>query len=244
LRRRGVVVEAAAIGRNDAERLPPRGEIGRLPKVADYNSPPLREYIKVILKVSHNLYASTMPLLIAAHRGQTTLESGLLREGEILKGLGVDVSTIAFGGGAGGARADLVTPRATVALLRAMAGRADFRAFDAALPILGRDGTLARTVAADSPARGHVRAKTGTYTVGNDLRGKTVLTSKALAGYMETAAGRALVITFFLNNVPLDAASGEVSEATAAAGRALGRLCEAVYGHDAPAESRPRAGDP
>jgi D-alanyl-D-alanine carboxypeptidase/D-alanyl-D-alanine-endopeptidase (penicillin-binding protein 4) len=244
LRHRGVLVDAAAIGHNDAERLPPRSEVARLPKVADYTSPPLREYIKVILKVSHNLYASTLPLLIAAHRGQTTLEAGLLHEGEILRGLGIDVSTIAFGGGAGGARADLVTPRATVALLRAMAGRRDFRAFDAALPVLGRDGTLARAVAADSPARGHVRAKTGTYTVRNDLRAKTVLTAKALAGYMETAAGRPLVITFFLNNVPLDAAGAEISEATAAAGRTLGRLCEAVYLHDDPGETKPKPSGP
>jgi D-alanyl-D-alanine carboxypeptidase/D-alanyl-D-alanine-endopeptidase (penicillin-binding protein 4) len=241
LRGRGVRVEAAAIGANDTKGLPPRGEVARWPRVAEYTSPPLREYVKVILKVSHNLYASTLPLLIAARHGETTLEAGLKREGVLLKGLGVDVATISFGGGAGGSRADLVTPRATVALLRAMAARPDFRAYDAALPVLGRDGTLARAVAPDSPARGHVRAKSGTYTVGNDLLGKTVLTAKALAGYMETASGRPLVITFFLNNVPLDASGDEVSEATTAAGRVLGRLCEAVYLHDAPGEVKPKA---
>ena len=244
LRGRGVHVEAAAIGHNDAEHLPPRSEVARLPKVAEYTSPPFREYARVILKVSHNLHASTLPLLIAAHHGETTLEAGLKREGTILKGLGVDVSTISFGGGAGGARADLVTPRATVALLRAMAARPEFRAYDDALPVLGRDGTLAKAVASDSPARGHVRAKTGTYTLGNELLGKSILSAKALAGYMETASGRPLVITFFLNNVPLDAAGDEVSEATAAAGRLLGRLAEAVYLHDAPNGSKPKADEP
>jgi len=244
LRRRGVRVEAAAIGRNDAEYLPPRSDLARLPKVAEYTSPRLREYARVILKVSHNLHASTLPLLIAAHHGETTLEAGLKREGTILKGLGVDVSTISFGGGAGGARSDLVTPRATVALLRAMAGRPEFRAYDDALPVLGRDGTLAKAVASDSPARGHVRAKTGTYTLGNELLGKTVLAAKALAGYMETASGRPLVITFFLNNVPLDPALDQVSEATAAVGRLLGRLCEVVYLHDAPSGSKPKADQP
>jgi D-alanyl-D-alanine carboxypeptidase/D-alanyl-D-alanine-endopeptidase (penicillin-binding protein 4) len=238
LRRRGVRVEAAAIGENKTDDLPPRREVAQLPKVAEYTAPPLREYVKVILKVSHNLYASTLPLLIAAHHGDTTLEAGLRREGTILKGLGIDVAAISFGGGAGGARADLVTPRTTVALLRAMALRSDFRAYEDALPVLGRDGTLAKAVAADSPARGHVRAKTGTYSVSNDLRGRTVLTAKALAGYMETASGRPLVITFFLNNVPLDASGDGVSEATAAAGRVLGRLCEAVYLHDASSEAK------
>ena len=91
---------------------------------------------------------------------------------------------------------------------------------------------------------GHVRAKTGTYTVDNDLLGKTVLTAKALAGYMETASGRPLVFAFFVNNVPLDAAGDQVSEATAAAGRVLGRLCEVVYLHDAPSPSKPKADEP
>jgi D-alanyl-D-alanine carboxypeptidase/D-alanyl-D-alanine-endopeptidase (penicillin-binding protein 4) len=234
LRRRGIQVHAAALGRNASDALPPRAEVARLPKVAEYTSPPLRESARVILKVSHNLHASTLPLLLAVHHGERTLEAGLRREGSILKTLGVDVSTISFGGGAGGSRADLVSPRATVALLRAMAARPEFRAFDAALPVLGRDGTLAKAVPPDSPAKGHVRAKTGTYSVGNDLQGKSLLTAKALAGYMETASGRPLVITFFMNNVPLDAAGDQVSEATAAAGRVLGRLCEVVYLHDAP----------
>jgi D-alanyl-D-alanine carboxypeptidase/D-alanyl-D-alanine-endopeptidase (penicillin-binding protein 4) len=241
LGRRGVKVEAASIGPNLVEHLPPRAEVARLARVAEYTSPPLREYVRVILKVSHNLHASTLPLLIAAHHGETTLESGLKREGAILKSLGLDVGSISFGGGAGGSRSDLVTPRSTVALLRAMAARPEFRAYDAALPVLGRDGTLAKAVAPDSPARGHVRAKTGTFSVNNALLGKTVLTAKALAGYMETASERPLMITFFLNNVPLDASDEGVSEATAAAGRVLGRLAEVVYLHDAPEAAKPKS---
>ena len=138
---------------------------------------------------------------------------------------------MSFGGGAGGSRSDLATPRATVTLLRAMATRPEFAAYDAALPVLGRDGTLAKAVAADSPARGHAHAKTGTYFVGNDLDGTTMLTSKALAGYLETASGRSLVFAAFVNNVPLDAPkpNRSISDATAQAGRLLGKLCEALY---------------
>src|SRR5262249_6945149 len=97
--------------------------------------------------------------------------------------------------------------------------------------ILGRDGTLAKAVAGDSPARGHARAKTGTYFVENELDGTIILTSKALAGYLETASGRSLVLAAFINNVPLDAPRPDrsTSEATAAAGRVLGKLCEALY---------------
>jgi serine-type D-Ala-D-Ala carboxypeptidase/endopeptidase (penicillin-binding protein 4) len=231
LRRRGVRVAAAPLASNQTSGLPARSEVIKLPKVAEYTSPPFSEYARVILKVSHNLHASTLPLLIAAHRGEHTLAEGLKREGGILKNLGLEPGTISFGGGAGGARSDLTTPRATVTLLRAMAKRPEFAAFDAALPVLGRDGTLAKSVAADSPARGHAHAKTGTFYVENDLDGTTVLTSKALAGYLETASGRSLVFAAFVNNVPLDAPkpNRSVSDATAAAGRLLGKLCEALY---------------
>jgi D-alanyl-D-alanine carboxypeptidase/D-alanyl-D-alanine-endopeptidase (penicillin-binding protein 4) len=191
----------------------------------------LSEYLRVILKVSHNLHASSLPLLLAAHHGERTLDDGLRREGADLKSLGVDPHAVSFGGGAGGARADLATPRAVVTLLSAMAQRPDFAAYDAALPILGRDGTLAKAVASDSPARGHARAKTGTYFVQNELDGTVVLTSKALAGYLESASGRSLVLVAFINNVPLDAPrpGRSISDATAAAGRVLGKLCEALY---------------
>jgi D-alanyl-D-alanine carboxypeptidase/D-alanyl-D-alanine-endopeptidase (penicillin-binding protein 4) len=231
LRRRRVRVAVSPLGENHAAGLPGRGEVSKLPKVAEYTSPPFSEYARVILKVSHNLHASTLPLLLAARHGERTLEEGLKRQGGILKSLGLEPGTVSFGGGAGGSRSDLATPRATVALLRAMAARPEFAAYDAALPVLGRDGTLAKSVAADSPARGHAHAKTGTFFVENDLDGTTVLTSKALAGYLETASGRSLVFAAFVNNVPLDAPkpNRSVSEATAEAGRVLGKLCEALY---------------
>ena len=68
----------------------------------------------------------------------------------------------------------------------------------------------------------------------NELNGKAVLTSKALAGYLETASGRPLVLAIFVNNVMLDAPRPKrtVSEATAEAGRLLGKLCEVFYASD------------
>jgi len=231
LRRKGVRVGASPLGANSTSGLVPLVDVAKLPKMAEYTSPPFSEFARVILKVSHNLHASTLPLLLAAKYDERTLAAGLKRQGETLKRLGVEPGTVSFGGGAGGDRADLASPRATVTLLRAMAARPEFAAYDAALPILGRDGTLAKAVAADSPARGHAHAKTGTYYVENALDGTTVLTSKALAGYLETASGRSLVLAAFVNNVPIDAPTPKrsVSDATAAAGRLLGKLCEVLY---------------
>jgi D-alanyl-D-alanine carboxypeptidase/D-alanyl-D-alanine-endopeptidase (penicillin-binding protein 4) len=242
LRKRGVAVRASPLGANDLSGLPSSAELAKLPKVAEYTSPPFREFVRVILKVSHNLHASTLPLLIAARHGERTLEAGLRRQGRRLQELGVSPGGVSFGGGAGGSRADLVTPRATVSLLQTMAARADFPAFDVALPILGRDGTLAKAVGPDSPVRGHVRAKTGTYWVENRLTGRAVLTSKALAGYLETSSGRQLAFAFFVNDVLLDAPrpGRSVADATADAGRLMGRLCEVFYDDSPPA--RP-AGD-
>ena len=238
LRGQGVKVSASPLGSNPLASLPPRAEVAKLAEVAVYTSPPFKEYLRVLLKVSQNLHASTLPMLIAANHGEASLDAGLRREGTLLHGLGLDPTAISFGGGAGGARADLATPRATVTLLRAMAKRADFPAYEAALPVLGRDGTLAEAVSPESPARGHARAKTGTYWVGNGLDGRSVMTSKALAGYMETASGRSLVFAFFLNDVPLQ--GGDVTEATTAAGKVLGNLCEVFY-DDAPPPSTPNA---
>ncbi len=65
------------------------------------------------------------------------------------------------------------------------------------------------------PPGGHA-PKTGTFWLENGLTGQAILTSKALAGYMETTTGRPLVFAFFLNEVPLEAkGSVQVTEATA-----------------------------
>jgi D-alanyl-D-alanine carboxypeptidase/D-alanyl-D-alanine-endopeptidase (penicillin-binding protein 4) len=244
LRRHDVRVSASPLRANPSEALPPEKELAGLPEVAEYTSPPFSEYLKVVLKPSQNLHASLLPVLLAVRHGESHLGDGLKREGAALKALGLDTRTISFGGGAGGSDSDLVTARATVALLRAMAARPDFPAFEAALPVLGRDGTLAEAVPPGSPARGHARAKTGTYYVENGLDGSAVLTSKALAGYLETASGRQLTFAFFINNVPLRAGAGDPSDATAAAGKLLGRLCEVFYDDATGAVPNSRAAAP
>ena len=123
---------------------------------------------------------------------------------EFLVRAGVPTDGLSFGGGAGGSRADFISPRCAVELLRAMSRRPDFAVYRAGLPILGVDGTLASAVDPASPAKGKAFAKTGTYTVRNDLTDRYLLTSKALAGYLKSAKGRDLVFAFYVNNVPLE----------------------------------------
>ena len=69
LRRHGVRVGVTPLGHDDPAKLPSRAEVAALPTVVTHTSPPFRESLKVILKVSHNLHAST--LSPAAGRGAT-----------------------------------------------------------------------------------------------------------------------------------------------------------------------------
>ncbi|HXG11137.1 MAG TPA: D-alanyl-D-alanine carboxypeptidase/D-alanyl-D-alanine-endopeptidase [Gemmataceae bacterium] len=225
LRREGVIVTASPLQPPRAE-LPEKDRYNSLERVACFTSPPLSEAIKVTLKVSHNLYASTLPLLVAVKNGKRTLPEGLRLQGKVLAELGVPVETISFAGGAGGANADCVTPRATVQLLQAMARRPEYAVYRAALPVLGVDGTLAEAVAADSPARGKVRAKTGTLFWQDLMNDRPLLRSKALAGTLTTAGGRELLFAMFVNDVPLPKNASPTRE-----GKVLGRLCEILHQH-------------
>lgn len=224
LRRAGVRVESsphAAPGN-----LPPSAEVSQLKRVALHTSLPLSEAIKVTLKVSHNLYASTLPLLVAVKHHQSGIGPGLRLQRRFLMDLGVPADTISFAGGAGGMQADMVTPRAAVQLIQAMRKRPEYAPWHAALPILGVDGTLWDVVEAKSPARGMVQAKTGTLWWYDEMNSRNLLRSKALAGVMTTATGRELSFAIFVNDVPLPPGTQPTRE-----GKVLGHLCELLYQH-------------
>ena len=223
LRRNGVRVVA---GKFQAQRndLPKKADYDKLTRIATFTSLPLSEALKVTLKVSHNLYASTLPLLVAAKHGDDTLAEGLHRQRRFLKDLGVDAGTISFAGGAGGMIADCVTPAATIQLLKGMDRHPAGKVYFESLPVLGVDGTLFDVVGNDSPAKGKVRAKTGTLYYTDVLNDRSLLRSKALAGDVETKSGHRLFIAMFVNNVPLPKGVTSSRE-----GKTLGRLCEAIY---------------
>ncbi len=222
LKREGVTVRASLLASPEGE-LPERDGYAKLTRVAVYQSPPFGELIKVTLKVSHNLYASTLPLLVAVKNEKRTLREGMHLQEIRLTDLGVPTKTISFGGGAGGAISDLVTPRATVELLRGMAKRPEYAVYKNALPVLAVDGTLVDVVPASSPAKGKVMAKTGTLVYDDALNDRSLLRSKALAGVMTTASGRELVFAIFVNDVPLPKGVNSSRE-----GKALGKLAETI----------------
>jgi len=224
LRAEGIETQGSPLDGNQLARLPSWDDTLKLPRLASLKSPPFAENAKLILKVSHNLHASTLPLLVAVKHGERTLNEGLKRQQAFLREAGVDVGTISFGGGAGGARSDFVTPRATAQLLRYLSGQEIYEVFWAALPVLGRDGTLAGVVGPDSPIFGLVQAKTGTLVWHDGLNNRSLLTSKALAGYLTSSRGRRLVFALYVNNVPLRDGLD-----SGAVGRTLARVCEVIH---------------
>src|SRR5690242_1990578 len=131
-------------------------------QVAEHVSPPLSEEIKVTLKVSQNLHAGMGPYLLGVLVAKDTkdpLNAGFHVEHDFLQSAHLDLSGSGQGDGAGGDWADLFSPDFMVHYLAYWATRPDYETFFKALPILGKDGTLAK-IQTDSPAAGHVFAKT------------------------------------------------------------------------------------
>ena len=167
-------------------------------------SPPLAEIIHRGLKVSQNLYMHNLLLLVGARENDnrmTKLEDGArplaFRSSETLAidamrrfvaGLGIDPREVDLEEGAGLSRRDLITASAMTGLLVAVASDPKYVALRDALPEAGVDGTLLGRMR-KSPAKGQVRAKTGSMSM-----------NSALAGYVTTAAGERLAFALMLNN--------------------------------------------
>jgi D-alanyl-D-alanine carboxypeptidase len=100
-----------------------------------------------------------------------------------------------------------------------------FPVFLRALPVLGRDGTLF-DIQTDSPAAGHVFAKTGTFGSGNALTGGGVVEGKGLAGFVDTKDGQRLIFAAYINFVPFAEMN---EESTRTVGQALGEIAAAAY---------------
>ncbi|HEV2387194.1 MAG TPA: D-alanyl-D-alanine carboxypeptidase/D-alanyl-D-alanine-endopeptidase [Candidatus Acidoferrales bacterium] len=200
--------------------------------VAEHVSPPYSEDVKVTLKVSQNLHASTTPYVLGAVKGGGTgdgaLEAGFALERKFLAEAGLDPAGAVQSDGAGGAA--MFTPDFMVHYLAYMAREKDFSLFYNALPILGRDGTL-YNIQVDSPAAGHVHAKTGTLTQFDLLNHDLLVKSKALAGYMTTAGGRRVAFAIFVNRVaiPINEKLGGLAQIEETIGQALGEIAADIY---------------
>jgi D-alanyl-D-alanine carboxypeptidase/D-alanyl-D-alanine-endopeptidase (penicillin-binding protein 4) len=197
-------------------------------KVAEHISLPLSEEIKVTLKVSQNLHAGMGPYLLGTLVGKDTtnpLKKGFELERAFLGQAKLDLSGASQGDGAGGDWADLFSPDFVCHYLAYWTTRPDYQEFFHALPILGRDGTLAK-IQKENAGAGHVFAKTGTFGSEDKLNARTMLNGKGLAGYVITKSGRKLAFAAYVNHVSLPS---DPDAAQNIAGQALGEIAAAAY---------------
>lgn len=195
--------------------------------VAKHVSLPLREDVRITLKVSDNLHASLMMYVIGAYavKAKTNvLRAGFAEERRTFDLAGLDRTQVTQSDGLGD-RA-YITPAFEVSYLLWAHTQPWFGDFYRGLPILGVDGTL-YDIQTHSPARGNVHAKTGTWGIDDLLNSGGMVTSKALVGYVTARSGHRLVFALYLNR--LQAKHGQ--DAAHAAGQILGDIATQIYLH-------------
>jgi D-alanyl-D-alanine carboxypeptidase/D-alanyl-D-alanine-endopeptidase (penicillin-binding protein 4) len=187
--------------------------------VAEHVSLPLDREAVVLLKTSQNLHASNFPLLLGALKGSGRSGFDLAREW--LTGEGLDLNGAVQGDGAGGDA--YFAPSFMTRLLARVWAKPWGASFKAAMPTLGKDGTLAQ-IQVNAPAAGKVFAKTGTYGSFDPLNRRQLIHGKGLAGYFTTVNGREVAFAIYVNNVAV--AQGDPA---IVAGQALGEIASIAW---------------
>ena len=202
LRRAGARVSARATGANPTALLPRSRTYPRSARVAERVSPPLSQFIKVILKVSYNRGADDMVCLVAAAKRSRDCIAGLKTEQATIGRLGVSpVTTILFDG-AGSSEYDRSTLEDFTTLLQRAATTSWGATLHNGLPILGVDGTAAANQKG-TPAAGNVFVKSGTRGATSPTDGRGIFSAITQAGYINARSGRKLIYALFLRDLPV-----------------------------------------
>jgi D-alanyl-D-alanine carboxypeptidase/D-alanyl-D-alanine-endopeptidase (penicillin-binding protein 4) len=189
LRHAGVTVSgAAAVGVAMADAV----------QLANVESPTLSALVRHMDVYSDNFYAEMLLKEIGAVQGSGgSAAAGLAVTRQLLAAAGVPLAGVRMVDGSGLSLLDRWTPRALASLLQAMWRDPDLEPYVVrALPIAGETGTLHDRMRS-GPARGVVRAKTGTTD-----------NSSALSGFV----GSRFVFSILENGRPVRTVSAEQSQ--------------------------------
>lgn len=157
--------------------------------LAERDSPPLIEIVRVLNKVSQNLHAEILLRTVAKQQtGVGSLDGGLKIEQKFLTSIGIPLGDVLVDDGSGLSRENLVTPRAVVGLLQYVRQQPWGDAFVTTLPVAGLDGTLEHRLNG-TPAESHIQAKTG-----------SVARVQAISGFATTLRGEHLIFSMFDNH--------------------------------------------
>lgn len=197
LEQRGVTVTGQYRVQSPLMAAAPPGSV----EIAKLESPPLSLIAAKTMKPSQNMYTETLLWTIGEESRKLILtapnaprpDSSALGRAEVqafLTGIGVAPDGIMQYDGSGLSRHNLITPSAVVQLYTYMAKQSKYaQAWRDALTIAGVDGTL-RNRFTGTAAQNNMRGKTG-----------TIDQVSALSGYVTTAAGEPLVVSFIVNGV-------------------------------------------
>jgi PBP4 family serine-type D-alanyl-D-alanine carboxypeptidase len=201
LRDAGVTVDAPVVAPNPRAVLPRRFAYPARTRVAIHRSAPFAQTARLVLKVSLNLGANLSLSLHGLERGARTIQGALAAERRVLtRRFGLDPRQFHFPTNGSGTPDSEASPKALVRLLRGMARSRAAKPFYDALPIMGRDGSLAHTGTALA-SRGNVRAKPGT-TIMPGADGESLeLKAQNMAGYLTTKSGRRVAFALMVNDV-------------------------------------------
>ena len=166
-------------------------------EIAKLESPPFSLIAAKTMKPSQNMYTETILWTLGEQIGRTAVaggdssQLGLNIVKGFIKQIGVPDDGIIQYDGSGLSRHDLITPSAVVTLYTYMAKQSKYAdTWRNSLTIGGVDGTLASRFKGTAAA-GNIRGKTG-----------TIDQVSALSGYLTTAGGEQLVVSFVVNGVP------------------------------------------
>ncbi len=182
------------------------------PTLATHVSAPLADDVIYTDKVSQNLHAELLlhrlGRVMLCGSGSNVAGARMIRA--YMLRAGVQPNDFLFYDGSGLSDHDLVAPRATVKFLGFAATQPWFPAFKAALPDAGVDGTLASRFKA--PVAFKLSAKTG-----------TLGESRALSGYLTTAAGEELIFSIMVDtHLPTSTADRTIMD----------KIVETIANHD------------
>ena len=180
-------IAPAAAGDAESRPRPPSPDTRLV--LANYQSQPLMQDLKVINKVSQNLHAELMLRLLGREKGNGgTIESGL----EVMRGFllqaGIHSDEYVFFDGSGLSRQNLVTPHALVRLLQYADSQPWAAKYEDTLPVAGLDGSLSERLRS-TLGQGRVLAKTGSLGHVNSL-----------SGYATTISGDRVAFSIMSNN--------------------------------------------
>jgi D-alanyl-D-alanine carboxypeptidase/D-alanyl-D-alanine-endopeptidase (penicillin-binding protein 4) len=186
----GIEVRGSAVDIDDLDS-PPAARTAT--PLVSYNSPPLSVIATTMMKLSQNLYAETLLKTLGIDSTDPpagTALAGVAAIRSVLQGWDIDpTGGLIQTDGSGLSRYNYITPELMVAILTHVEQDQRLKgAFEATLPIAGRDGTLEGRMRG-TIAEGNARAKTGSMT-----------NVRSMAGYVKGADGDTLAFAIFANN--------------------------------------------